>query len=321
MTTASRLDISRLAAWGDGQSNVSVSEYPASTWQPGKEVLGFPPPPACPDGAKAFECPYCFRAVPERAVGREGMEVGQSPYLIRRRRTYRIVSRAHLIHTTCGRTSARTSSAERQTSSTTAWQTGYSMRSPPIDMVPPSFSSPQLGTEHPAEGSSAGGPEVRCIFCPVCLAMFATFAELGSHLARHLERFALFALPRSVGQDADSDHPSRRARTGDSREGGFSEDLSSFSISTLATTVASAIHDESNNDDMARNVTPNEQNSRATPYVRFTPSVIGSASSTGSSPLRRIKPRLGTRARPPKIDQAVSQSDRLEKAFIFQLRS
>ena len=41
----------------------------------------------------------------------------------------------------------------------------------------------------------------RC--CPICLAIFAAVGELNSHIARHLERFSLFSLPRSAEEDAD----------------------------------------------------------------------------------------------------------------------
>ncbi|KAK3937987.1 paramyosin [Diplogelasinospora grovesii] len=66
-----------------------------------------------------------------------------------------------------------------------------------------------------------------------------------------------------------------------------SSDLSS---STQATTVVSAASDFS--DDVA----PEE--TRSTSQVRFTPSTAGS-SSVGSPPSRKVKPRLGTRARAP----------------------
>ena len=59
VTTATRLNIPQLAV-RDDQSNVSVSEYAPSTWQPNKEVLDFPPAPKRPPSEKFFECPYCF---------------------------------------------------------------------------------------------------------------------------------------------------------------------------------------------------------------------------------------------------------------------
>lgn len=59
VTTVSRLVIPQLTVW-DNQSSVSISEYAASTWQPGKEVLKFPTPPKHEAGQKFFECPYCF---------------------------------------------------------------------------------------------------------------------------------------------------------------------------------------------------------------------------------------------------------------------
>jgi len=63
VTTASRLNISQLTI-RDDQSNVSVSEYAPSMWQPSKEVVDFPPAPKRQPGEKFFECPYCFTLCP-----------------------------------------------------------------------------------------------------------------------------------------------------------------------------------------------------------------------------------------------------------------
>jgi len=59
VTTASRLNFSQLNV-RDDLSNVSVSEYAPSLWQPGKEIVDFPPAPLLPPNKKFFECPYCF---------------------------------------------------------------------------------------------------------------------------------------------------------------------------------------------------------------------------------------------------------------------
>ena len=42
----------------------------------------------------------------------------------------------------------------------------------------------------------------RC--CPICLLAVETVQKMQSYIALHLERFALFSLPRSVGEDEDS---------------------------------------------------------------------------------------------------------------------
>jgi hypothetical protein len=59
VTTASRLNIPQLTL-RDDQSNISVSEYAPSMWQPSKEVVDFPPAPKRSSSEKFFECPYCF---------------------------------------------------------------------------------------------------------------------------------------------------------------------------------------------------------------------------------------------------------------------
>ncbi|KAK5657626.1 hypothetical protein OQA88_2698 [Cercophora sp. LCS_1] len=187
VTTASQLDFSRLAVRDDGQSDMSVSEYAASTWRPGKEVLGFPPPPAHPAGTQAFQCPYCSTLcsgalLRERAWG------------------------AHLIHDLrpyiC---------------------THEHCRNP--DQL---YDSVEDWTKH--ESSAHGPDDSQRIHCPVCLAnSFEDSAELTTHLARHLERFSLFSLPRSVGEDDGSERTSQRsagAFSNNSRDdAGFADEM------------------------------------------------------------------------------------------------
>jgi len=50
----------------------------------------------------------------------------------------------------------------------------------------------------------------RC--CPVCLLIIETIDILHSHIALHLERFAIFSLPRSIDEtNEDEDHGSANA--------------------------------------------------------------------------------------------------------------
>lgn len=46
---------------------------------------------------------------------------------------------------------------------------------------------------------SVSATVTRC--CPICLATYTTTQELHTHISRHLERIALFSLPRSAGAD------------------------------------------------------------------------------------------------------------------------
>ncbi|KAK1774719.1 vegetative incompatibility protein HET-E-1 [Copromyces sp. CBS 386.78] len=67
----------------------------------------------------------------------------------------------------------------------------------------------------------------RC--CPICLAIFTAVRELNSHIARHLERFSLFSLPRSAGEDADDvDQPgsNKPNRPSDTSRGGDTDETS-----------------------------------------------------------------------------------------------
>jgi len=75
---------------------------------------------------------------------------------------------------------------------------------------------------------SSSNVTTRC--CPICLAAYATTRELNIHIARHLERFSLFSLPRSAGDcaaigsdQAASSKPNQSG--GDSRQEGMAETL------------------------------------------------------------------------------------------------
>lgn len=59
VTTATRLNGPQ-AAMNEIVSNFSVSEYSPSAWEPSKDVVSFPPPPAISTTEEFFECPYCF---------------------------------------------------------------------------------------------------------------------------------------------------------------------------------------------------------------------------------------------------------------------
>jgi hypothetical protein len=63
VTTATALQ-SYLVAPVDAKSTISVSEYAASDWDPGREVEQFPPPPRRSPNNKFFECPYCYTTCP-----------------------------------------------------------------------------------------------------------------------------------------------------------------------------------------------------------------------------------------------------------------
>ncbi|KAL4911445.1 hypothetical protein BDW74DRAFT_142923 [Aspergillus multicolor] len=59
ITTATNLNVQHLTIHDD-RTEVTVSEYALSLWEPGKEMIDFPPAPTLSPTDKFFECPYCF---------------------------------------------------------------------------------------------------------------------------------------------------------------------------------------------------------------------------------------------------------------------
>ncbi|KAK3374592.1 hypothetical protein B0H63DRAFT_400932 [Podospora didyma] len=123
---------------------------------------------------------------------------------------------------------------------------------------------------------------------------------------RHLDRHDRHdSHERHDSRDRHERHDRRDYHDQDPETASVSES-SDLSTTTQATTVASAVSDYEGSD-----VTPTEIYAKSTPSVRFTPSVIGSSSSvvSASPPSRKIKPRLGTRVRPPsEADRTVAKS-------------
>jgi hypothetical protein len=67
ITTATRLTPA-LSRSFDTKSEVSVSEYAGSSYDPGSEAYEFPPAPKVMSREKFFECPYCFTTCPRRML-------------------------------------------------------------------------------------------------------------------------------------------------------------------------------------------------------------------------------------------------------------
>ncbi|KAK3681107.1 hypothetical protein B0T22DRAFT_388344 [Podospora appendiculata] len=139
-------------------------------------------------------------------------------------------------------------------------------------------------------------PPVRSILAPPPHAQY-----LDSRFGDRRESHDYHRDDRSHDRDHDRDRD--RDRDPDTESVSESSDLSA---STHATTVASV------ESDCETDVTPTETIPRSTQsQVRFTPSVIGSGSSVASStpPSRKVKPRLGTRARPAsEADRTVARN-------------
>ncbi|KAH0536893.1 hypothetical protein FGG08_006264 [Glutinoglossum americanum] len=202
VTTASRLNTLQPAAM-DGQSNVSASEYAPSMWQPGEEVAGFPPVPKRPPSEKFFECPYCFTLCPRALLAEKAWKAhlihDLRPYIC----TYEDCKNPDQLYDARQDWIGHENSSHRRV-----------LRCP--EHPDQTFSKLEEYQEHLHHGHADYRDEIsvtlithasestlefpdRC--CPICSLSLETARALQSHIALHLERFSLFSLPRSVGED------------------------------------------------------------------------------------------------------------------------
>ncbi|KAB5586279.1 hypothetical protein GE09DRAFT_1166719 [Coniochaeta sp. 2T2.1] len=203
ITTATRLRVAQFAM-RDDMSTVSISEY-SSTTEFSHDAGTFPSPPTRKEGDKYFECPYCFTVCSTEILRRRAWKA----HLVRDLRPYICTypecrnpeqlydTRQDWIQheNTCHRTVWRCPSHQDQ-----------------------SFRRLGAFLAHVDDGHVAGvGTAVpeslirasECTSddsdrpCPVCLFSTEKTADMSKHIALHLERIALFSIPRSVGEDDD----------------------------------------------------------------------------------------------------------------------
>lgn len=127
VTTATRLDVAHILPNQDARSTISVSEYAPSTWQPGKEVVDFPPAPKNDPNEKFFECPYCFTLCSAETLSDKAWKqvIFQ---IIPTEKTSLILSSGPILFMTCGLTYVLIGSAETPSNYTTIGKTGSSTR-------------------------------------------------------------------------------------------------------------------------------------------------------------------------------------------------
>ncbi|RDW93385.1 uncharacterized protein DSM5745_00707 [Aspergillus mulundensis] len=227
ITTATNLNIQNLTIH-ENRTEVTVSEYAPSVWKPGKEIVDFPSAPNLSPSEKFFECPYCFimcpRALSQPKAWRAHLLHDLRPYictykdcrqgdqLYDRRQdwvqhevsfhqgVFRCPEHPDLTYNTTEEFRGHLRHAHREFSnSVSGTVTNLAIVSPPI--IP----------DRP---------------CPVCSLSLLTATELQNHIALHLERMALFSLPRSVRtEDDDGEGDSQKANIvlDDSRDGDFDE--------------------------------------------------------------------------------------------------
>ncbi|RYP59450.1 hypothetical protein DL770_010187 [Monosporascus sp. CRB-9-2] len=224
VTTASRLNLPQMEKT---MSTVSVSEYAPSARQPSKDVADFPPPPRIPLTEKFFECPYCFTLCSTALLAEKAWK-------------------AHLIHDlrpyVCTYEQCR--NPDQLYDSRQDWIEHENSTHRRVFRCPEhedhTFATLPAYQEHAREQHGGGSSSDESIFvshagestlveadrcCPVCSLAMETAQRIQGHIALHLERFALFSIPRSVGDDEDSAHAVGSADADLDSEGSRAEDL------------------------------------------------------------------------------------------------
>ena len=205
VTTATHLEISHLNI-KDDQSHISVSEYAPSVSQFQVENVDFPPPPIVASGAKYFECPYCFTMCSTALLGPKAWKAhlihDLRPYIC----TYEYcktpdqlydIRRDWIQHENTHRVMFRCPEHSHQVYDTLS---GYEKH---MQDHHDGYGDEISGNLLARTSQSVSQSPDRA--CPVCDASLSTSKTLQNHIALHLDRLALFSLPRDVsGEDNDS---------------------------------------------------------------------------------------------------------------------
>ncbi|CCD46248.1 similar to transcription factor Zn, C2H2 [Botrytis cinerea T4] len=192
ITTASHLNTRQLEPF-DNRSTASVSEYAPSSWQPGKEVLGFPDPPSREPGHKYFECPFCFTLCPISILAPKAWKA----HIIRDLRPYICT------YEDCKNPNQQYDTRQDWISHENSSHRNFDQYRDHLQTKHSNYATDETGNLMNKAGESTFISPDRC--CPICLLSIETLKALQSHIALHLERFALFSLPRSIDRDDEVD--------------------------------------------------------------------------------------------------------------------
>ncbi|TFA98892.1 hypothetical protein CCMA1212_009358 [Trichoderma ghanense] len=172
----------------------AVSEYAPSAWEPSKDIVSFPLPPQVASTEQFFECPYCFTICPVSILSEKAWRA----HLIRDLRPY-----------VC--TFQRCSSSDQLYDSRDDWIQHEVSAHQTIYRCPrhqeQTFNTSEayeLHIHNHCQGETLSLSLAKSTTtniqrsCPVCSIVLQTTHKLQSHIALHLERFAMFTLPRSA---------------------------------------------------------------------------------------------------------------------------
>ncbi|KAK1237014.1 hypothetical protein MKX07_000436 [Trichoderma sp. CBMAI-0711] len=180
--------------------NHVASEYAPSAWEPSKDIVSFPLPPRVPATEQFFECPYCYTICPASLLSEKAWRA----HLIRDLRPYVCTFQDCSISDQLY--DSRDDWIQHEVS---AHQTIYRCPRHQDDTFGTAEAYERHMQEH-CQGETLSLSLAKSTpvniqrSCPVCSIVLQTTQKLQSHIALHLERFALFTLPRST-DDTDKE--------------------------------------------------------------------------------------------------------------------
>ncbi|QYS95104.1 ANK_REP_REGION domain-containing protein [Trichoderma simmonsii] len=223
VTTATQLRLSHETGKELEKENVmtlAVSEYAPSAWNPSKDIVSFPSPPKASPVDEFFECPYCYTICPASILSEKAWRAhiirDLRPYIC----TFENCSNSEQLYdsrddwieheTSTHQTVFRCPMHEEETFTTLATYDEHTQTYHKEEAMPSSFATSTATNIHRS--------------CPICSIVLGTVQKLQSHIALHLERFAMFTLPRctddsdegvSSGRSASAHVDSNRSLAGD----------------------------------------------------------------------------------------------------------
>ncbi|UKZ93390.1 uncharacterized protein TrAFT101_008304 [Trichoderma asperellum] len=205
VTTATQLRIPQLAGQEilekEGVLKLDVSEYAPSAWNPSKDTVSFPLPPKVSTSDNFFECPYCYTICPISLLSEKAWRAhiirDLRPYIC----TYEQCSNAEQLYDTRDEWMQHEISTHQRIFRCSKHEEEI-------------FTTLEAYKEHvqnyhkgEAEFSKFATSTVKNVHrsCPVCSIILGSIEKLQSHIALHLERFAMFSLPRHIDNDDQSE--------------------------------------------------------------------------------------------------------------------
>ncbi|KAL7801993.1 hypothetical protein V8C43DRAFT_272440 [Trichoderma afarasin] len=199
---------------------LAVSEYAPSAWNPSKDIVSFPSPPKASTAGEFFECPYCYTICPAAILSEKAWRAhiirDLRPYIC----TFERCSNSEQLYdsrddwieheTSTHQTVFRCPLHEEETFDTLATYEEHTQKYHNEDAMPSSF-------------TTSTATNIRRS-CPICSVVLGTTQKLQSHIALHLERFAMFSLPRCIDDNNEGSSGGRSSSALFDSNRSFNED-------------------------------------------------------------------------------------------------